>query len=242
MKNNFKKFTFLLTILSFTLLSSSAWGQKLRVRASGDIVEQDRNVSGFTALAVEDGIDVYVALGNSTKVIVKTHEDIQGKIKTEVRNNTLEIEVDGSIWQAKEMSVYVTMPDLERISTSGGSDVYSQGTLNLDLLEIYTSGGSDVKLEVNAQELRCKSSGGSDIYLRGTVDLLLAKASGGSDIKAKELTAKKCEVKTSGGSDAWVHVTEEIEMEASGASDIHYSGNPRVAYQRSSGASDIHGN
>ncbi len=242
MKNSFKKFTFLLTILCFTLAASSAWGQKKKVRASGDVVEQERNVSSFTALDVQDGIDVYLTIGNSTKVTVKTHENIQQYIRTEVRGGTLEVEVEGHIWQAKEMKVYVTTPDLEKLSTSGGSDVYSEGTIELDLLEIYTSGGSDVKLEINANELRCKSSGGSDIYLRGTVDVLLAKASGGSDIKAKELTAKKCEVKTSGGSDAWVHVTEEIEMEASGASDIHYSGNPRVLYQRSSGASDIHGN
>lgn len=241
MKNNQKNLTFLFTFLCLSFIFSSAFAQR-GVKGSGNVIEQERTISGFDAIAVKDGVDVYIELGSAASVKVKADDNIQGMIKTEVVGNTLEIEVEGSIWRAEQMAVYVTMPDLEKIIASGGSDIYSTNTLNLDILEIYTSGGSDVNLELNAEELRCKTSGGSDLHLRGSVDRLLAKASGGSDLKAKELTVKKCELKTSGGSDAWVYVTEEIEMEASGASDIHYSGRPKVLYQRSSGASDIHGN
>jgi hypothetical protein len=87
--------------------------------------------------------------------------------------------------------------------------------------------------------LNGRSSGGSDLHLSGNVEQVTLKASGGSDIKAYELYTKRCSVHSSGGSDAFVNVSEEISATASGGSDVHVKGNPKVLYQKSSGGGDI---
>jgi hypothetical protein len=51
---------------------------------------------------------------------------------------------------------------------------------------------------------------------------------------------KKCTIDASGGSDVEVNVKNELTMEASGASDITYYGNPSKVIKSAHGASDIH--
>ena len=68
---------------------------------------------------------------------------------------------------------------------------------------------------------------------------MMVALSGGSDLNAKDLIAESCEISTSGGADANIHVTKELSMRASGASDINYRGKPQVLVSKSSGAADI---
>ena len=196
----------------------------------------------FRKIEISHGLDLYLTQGPA-KVVVKADDNLQDMIIVEKIGNTLKLKVaKGSIRKAEAMDVYVSVQQLEAISASGGSDVYSEEKLQLDKFTINASGGSDLKLELDANELYCDLSGGSDTELRGSVTMLKVNASGGSDFEAKKLTAEKCKLRTSGGSDSWVHVTGEIDVEASGSSDVHYTGRPKVLHQRASGAADIHAN
>jgi hypothetical protein len=78
-------------------------------------------------------------------------------------------------------------------------------------------------------ELEAMSSGGSDLRLSGTADSVAIQASGGSDIDARDLRARAVDIQTSGGSDAVIDVSERLVAQASGGSDIVYSGNPATA-------------
>lgn len=212
------------------------------VRGNGKVVEQDRDISGFNAIKVGDGVDLFITQGGSGSVTVKADENLLEKVITRKEGQKLIIETKGSIRQAEALDVYVTIKELETLHASGGSDVYAEDGLELDELKLYCSGGSDTHLKLDVGTLYCKTSGGSDAFLSGQVQNLNIETSGGSDFKGQELKAVNCKIRTSGGSDAWVYVTGELEMDASGASDIHYKGGARVLRQRSSGGADIHGN
>lgn len=207
---------------------------------SGHVIDQNRLLSDFSFIEVEDGIDVYLTPGNTTTVLVKADDNLADKILTNVKGQVLSIEMNGSYRQAKKLEVHITLPKLSGIEASGGSDVYSTKRFELAELKIALSGGSDLNFELTADKLYCALSGGSDAELKGSVNELKAQTSGGSDLKAKNLEIQKCELYASGGSDAYVWVAEELEMEASGASDIYYRGKPNITRQRASGASDIH--
>ena len=240
MKTISQAFRFFGLLLLCTLFSLSLSAQS--ISGSGNVVEKDRNISGFTAIQVSSGVDVHIKQGNSDKVIVKTDDNLQDRIKTELSGGTLKITAKGSIRKAKAFDVYITAKDLTEISASSGSDVEGDGTLAFDKLRLNMSSGSDVELSIDAKELHCELSSGSDADLDGKVGKLVVKASGGSDLKAKGLQVQDCKLRVSGGSDAFVNVNGDLDMEASGASDIHYSGSPSVVHSKASGASDIHGN
>lgn len=226
-------------VLAFFILvfiTGLAFGQT----GSGNVIEQGRSLSDFSFIEVEDGIDVYLTPGTSTSVTVKADDNLADRILTRVSGKVLSIEMNGSYRQAKKLEVHITLPKLAGIEASGGSDVYSTERFELAELKIGLSGGSDLHFEMNADQVYCNLSGGSDAELKGTVKQLEAQTSGGSDLKAKDLEIRKGKIYASGGSDAYVWVKDELEMEASGASDIYYKGQPNITHQRASGASDIH--
>ena len=82
-------------------------------------------------------------------------------------------------------------------------------------------------------------SGGSDADLTGSVDILWLETGGGSDFEGYGLKAKEAKVRCQGASDVYVYVTEKLEVDASGASDVTYRGNPQYVDLDSSGGSDI---
>lgn len=230
----------LMFCLNFTL--SAQWNNG--IKGSGNVIEQNRNLSGFENVKASSGVDVVLMQGSQDKVVVKADDNLADKITTKVEGNTLVVAVqrNTSIRNAKSFKVLVTASNLKQILSSGGSDVFSEGAITAESLTIKASGGSDLKLDLNVKDLTCDISGGSDANLKGKAQYMTVTARGGSDFEGKNFTAENCKLKVQGGSDAYVYVTGEISMEAHGASDIHYKGNPKITYQRSSGGSDIYGN
>ena len=230
-----KTYTFLLICFCLSI-GSNLFGQKIE--------EQNRQVGQFDNISVQGGIDLFLRQGSTTSVTVKANDHIINDIATEVEGNTLVIKYTKKMktWGKNiQQKVYITVDDLDKLTASGGSDVLSEA-FNLDNLSISASGGSDLELNLNVKELKLYCSGGSDTNLKGSADKLEIKSSGGSDLNAQSFKAKDCMITASGGADAHINVSGNLTMTATGASDIHYSGSPKILSQKTSGGADIHGN
>ena len=209
------------------------------IRGNGKIVKQERSVSGFHAISVSGGIDVYIIPGSTEKAVVETDENIQEAIITTISNGVLKIYSEKSISNSKKLNVYVHLKELDKVTASGGCDVFAETNLNFPSLSFNFSGGCDLKLSCTTGTLNCILTGGSDAEIKGSADNVDLEASGGSDIKAADLTIRKCKVEVTGGSDAYLHVTGELAVEASGSSAVTYSGNPKIISKSVTGASDL---
>jgi len=210
--------------------------------------KEDRTLEdNFDQVKISDGVDLYLSQGTTVRLMVEAHSDYIDEIKTYVQGEILVIEFDDKPirwlrgWSSRKLVVHLTVPDLRALYANGGSDVNSTGKLNFRDFRIQARGGSDVDLDLVSGSLICQTSGGSDLSLSGSSDYFEVEASGGSDVEAKSFQVKNCKLNVSGGSDAKVHVTGELWMNASGASDIYYSGNPKITYQKATSGSDIHG-
>ena len=204
---------------------------------------EERKVNaGFTGIEVSSGIDLILKQGENTKVIVEASSDYIDDVKTEVSNGVLKVDMSTGIFnwfESRSAKVYVTMPEIEKLSASGGADLKSKGWISSENLEVSSSGGADVKIEVKATRVVLKSSGGSDIVARGETDHLDASASGGSDVKARGLKAGFVTASSSGGADVEVYALEEIRASASGGSDVIYYGPAQMMEKSTSGAGDV---
>jgi hypothetical protein len=205
--------------------------------------EETRNVSGFKSIRISGGIDLYLKQGATESIRVVADKDRMEKIKTEKEGDVLKIyygnndswfKMDFS-WKNKPMKVYITVKELTGLSAMGGSDVFSEGKLDLIKLDLKATGGSDIKLDLDADELLCSTTGGSDVILSGTATVFKASSTGGSDLKANF-----CSVSSTGGSDAYVWAEKEISISATGGSDVYHKGNARVVSSSATGGSDIH--
>lgn len=205
--------------------------------------ETSRNITGFDELQVSSGIDVYLSQEGSESINIEADEDIMDDIIVEKNGSTLNLRVDNKVmnWFASNgpIKIYVGFKDLKSIKVGGGSDLYGEGALEFDKLEMSASGGSDIKLSLKANELKVHSSGGSDVKLEGYTSYFEGSASGGSDIKAQDLETEVAVINSSGGSDAHISVSRKLVANASGGSDVYYYGNPEDIESNESGGSDI---
>jgi hypothetical protein len=203
---------------------------------------ETRALTGFDAVSVGGGVDLFVRQGADFRVEVVSDDDL-AEIVTEVRDGTLEIRRERTLsrffdW-GDQGAVHVTLPALTALTASGGSDVRTEGTFSGDELALVASGGSDVELDVAVDTLTATASGGSDALLTGTARVAQLHSSGGSDLNASRFTVAQASVESSGGSDVSIAVSESLVANASGGSDITYSGEPRTVNVNASGGADV---
>lgn len=209
--------------------------------------ERKINISGFNAISVSSGINIYLTQSEDENILIKGNTDVLDKIAVrKTSNGILELKFENKNssvnwgWgKGDGVKAYISFKSLNKLIASGGSDIMNQNDFKLNDLSIISSGGSDINLNLSANHLTIVASGGSDINLKGKANKLVLTSSGGSDIKAFSLVADDVIVVSSGGSDVELFAEKSIKAVASGASDIRYKGNPYKKSVSSSGASSV---
>jgi hypothetical protein len=192
------------------------------IKGSGTSKTEQRNVTGFREIEAGGAINLEVDAQKDFSVTVEADDNLLQYIKTEVSGDTLKIYSEGKISPTTKFNVKISMPALEGLDVSGASDAKI--------------------VNVKADSLELKASGASDVIINGEAKELKANASGASEINAENLRAENADVDASGASSATVSATNELNVEASGASKISFTGDPNNVKQNSSGASSINKN
>ena len=227
-------------ILIFLGLTACVNGQFRRtVTGNRNVVTKERQAGEFTGIRVSTGIDVYLSQGNKQRITVEADENLHEYIITEVRNDVLNIYTDAIIRSAERKRVYVTMRDVNSISTSSAGDVIGETPVRAKSLRLSASSAGNIRLEVIADRIRTDISSSGDITLSGEVDLIEATLSSAGDLRAFNLTAREADVSVSSAGDADVTVTERLKARASSAGNVNYRGNPKYVDAHSSSAGGI---
>lgn len=189
------------------------------VQGSGTSKTEARNVTGFTKVDASGAINVEVSSQKDFGVEVQADDNLLANIKTEVSGDTLKIYSEDRISPKTRINVKISMPEFEGLNVSGASSG-SVSNVKADSLDLKASGASKIKIEGVAKELD-------------------ADASGASTIDAENLKVEDADVDASGASSATVSASNDLKVDASGASKIAYVGEPQKIKQNSSGASSI---
>lgn len=234
MKNIFLSAFFLLT----TFISNA---QQTIVN---DANAEQRSLTGsFNAIKVSGGIDLYLSQSAEEALAVSaTEQEYRDNIKTVIENGTLNIYYDSKKgWTKgdKKLKAYISFKNLERLEASGASDVRVAGSIAVPSLSVDMSGASDFKGAVNVTTLTMQLSGASDAKIEGTAANVTIETSGASDVKGYDLVTENCTAKATGASDINITVNKELNVHASGASDIFYKGTCVIRDLHSSGASTV---
>ncbi len=234
-------------LLSF-LVAAISTGAAFAQKTFSEPNAEKRNVSGYHAIEVSGGIDLYLSQGDESVAVSASEIKFRDRIKTEVKDGVLKIWYEHNSnsnirvdmeWGNRKMKAYVSFKNLDKLEGSGGSDILVDGAIKVNTLSLGVSGGSDFEGKVEATDLKVDASGGSDVKISGTVTKLNIEASGGSDFKGYELATDICNLEASGGSDIYITVNKELSAEASGGSDVFYKGNGSIREMKSSGSSSI---
>jgi RNA polymerase sigma factor (sigma-70 family) len=123
-----------------------------------------------------------------------------------------------------------------KLDASGASKIKlkASGDLNAAL-----SGASNVEGSIESKTVKLDASGASKTKLNGSAKKAALSASGASNFQLGDFPLETANVKLDGASAATVNVKTKLDYSMSGASRLHYQGNPTIGEARSSGASSL---
>ncbi len=219
----------------FTMVSTA------QVRGNGKVTSEKRNVDSFSSIKLTSSADIYISQGQES-VVVKTDENVQEYIKTEVEDGTLYIGAKGRGFRSVEkLEVHISVPTLEKLVNSGSGDIYIDNGFKVNGLFISITGSGDLEAELNAVDLELKVVGSGDCDISGITGTLKVTVSGSGDIEANELRLEDCYVKNTGSGDISLQgKTNNLVVNQAGSGDLDaYHLTTVGATITNSGSSDI---
>ena len=204
-KTSFKmrKVAAIVACLAVTVMLASCKEDKNKnIKGSGNIVYQERAVSGFYGIAIDGVADVNVHIGENYKVVVTTDDNLQSIVLTEVKNNVLHInEKSKTGFDPTKLIVDVYLPELKNIDLQGvGNVMLSNGEAsdfvislsgvgNIDAqnykvenIFITHSGVGDAKIWVT-NSLKGRLSGVGNVFYKGNPTIEVNVSGVGTVIK-----------------------------------------------------------
>lgn len=226
------------------------WGFRTVV-GNGDLVEDTREVSDFSAVALAAWGRLHVEVGDTEGLTIVADRNLLDYIETHVVGGELEIRHRRRtlLRPSRTIDYYLKVTDLEavRLSGTGTVDVpeiggsrfavYISGAGSIEIeeldverlvVEITGAGNVDVGA-LAADRLDVRMSGAGDLaVLEGVVRDQEIGISGGGNYQARGLQSERTEVRLSGLGNATVSVSERLEVQISGAGSVRYVGDPTV--------------
>lgn len=219
-------------ILIFCLTAVSTMAQDTEVR----------DVGSFKGVKCGEAIDVYLKKGDKESVKVVTTGERLSNVLTEVSGSYLKVHIrdNNSFFRGKsDVKVYVTYVNLDRISASSASNVFSEGIIKSDNMEIHASSAADVEIKLDAVDVRVHASSAADIILEGTAKSIDADASSSGEIDAYNFQVESASASASSAGGIKLNVTQGLEASASSGGSVRYRGNPQRTNTHSSSGGSV---
>ena len=228
-------------LFSFLLLLSSCdLVFRKKVSGNGNIVTRAISTGNFNEVEARGSMDVRIRKGSATEVKVEVDENLFEHLDIHVDGETLVVTTkrNVNISPSRDMIVYVTAPDFERVAASGSGDLMSENQLSFDHpLTLQTSGSGNIQAEVDVPELTTKTSGSGNVSLRGRAEEFEASVSGSGEVHAADLRSQNAKLRISGSGDADVYAEKALEVRVSGSGTVRYKGEPRTDIKTSGSGS-----
>lgn len=191
-------------------------------KGSGNIVSQPRAVGPFSEIEVNGVIDVRLRQGSESAVEIRTSDNLQQGVLTEIRGNRLVISMkdDFRYHDSGEMKAIVTVAGLRAVDFTGVGHLSCETPIVCDRFSLNFSGVGSMELQGTCHDATFQNTG------TGSLD-------------AGRFICKKVELDNTGVGSARVHADEEITINATGVGSVEWSGTAQVRQQNSSGIGSI---
>lgn len=212
------------------------------IRGSEEISTVEIGLSGYTGLEVSHAFNAFVRFSETEERIeIEANENIQDKIRVRKEGDNLVVELrnNTNLRGNVTLNVYITTRSLTYFRASGASNISLQDPLVAGNTTIRLSGASNFFGEINTGNLELRSTGASEADIFGSADDFDADLNGSSTLRDYDLVVGNLNIELSGASDAYLSVTETIDIDASGASTLNYKGDAQIGIRNLSGASEI---
>lgn len=191
------------------------------VRGSGNIVTESRDVSGFSAIALDGIGNVTVEVADEESLTIEAEDNIIENMTFEVRGSTLHIgsKPNTNLNPTEPVEIVVTMMELEALEINGSGNITAENIL--------------------AEEFQAVLRGSGTIITSGSADSVDIQLDGSGNIYCKDLLSAMAKVKINGSGNVTVYASEQIDIGISGSGNVVYSGDPANVQKSVTGSGTI---
>jgi hypothetical protein len=227
------------------------------VRGSGNVVEEERSVSGVRVVELATIGRLQIEVGERERLRIEGEDNLLPQIETEIRDGKLAIktQTDVRLRATQPLRYVLRVTELEAIVVSSSGDVKagdmtaeafsvtlsSSGNLELgdlacDTLRVQLSSSGDMSmglLDARTLDVRLSSSGHLSIA-GGEVEEQTITISGSGDYAAKALDSAQAKVTLSSSGTATIQVRDALSANLSSSGDLTVVGDPTTDVTRTS--------
>lgn len=197
-----------------------------------------RNVGSFSGIKASEGIDVYLKKGEKENLKIEVNGTDTKDVITEVSGGILKISMRNDHYHQNAAKVYVTYVSLDKILASSAANIYSDGVLKADVLQISVSSAGSVELQVEAGRMEVGASSAGDVELDGKAKSIIVDVSSAGQVDAYDLEVATAKAEANSAGSVKLFVTTDLDADASSGGHIRYRGSPiRTMTNSTSGGS-----
>jgi hypothetical protein len=210
----------LLLAITLSLLAISACRFSLgTVKGSGVRKTEKRDLSGFKAIDMQGALGIQVTCQKPESFEIEGDDNLLSLVQSEVRDGVLYLKTEKGFSSEKGIIARISMPSLDRIKNTGAGEFRVEGLKN-EKFEVRSTGAATVIASGQAKNVEIRDTGA------GSIDL-------------HNLHAEKVNVSSSGASQVDVYASEQLDVSASGAGGVTYSGDPKIVNKHLAGAATL---
>ncbi len=198
-----------------------------------------RSVGSFTGVKVGEAIDVYLKKGDKESVKVEVTGARVSDVLTEVSGSYLKIHMRDGRYRNRNVKVYVTYVSLEKIHASSASNVFSEGTIRANSMDISASSAASVEITIEAGFASVDASSAGDLVLEGKAKELAIEVSSAGEVDAYSLESEIVRANASSAGSAKISVSKELNAHSSSGGSIRFRGSPAKTNTDSSSGGSV---
>jgi hypothetical protein len=190
---------------------------------SGTLMAQKtetRALSSFNKIGIAGNYNVTLVESDKEEVFIKVKGIELERIKTEVKNNTLEIETKKGRYTDSDVKITIYYKKIKELSSSGSSDIETKNPINAEKFVFASSGSGNFKAEFETKSLEVALSGSGNLEISGKADAQSYALSGSSEVDASKLAGTSAEVAISGSGDVELNITGRVKTAVSGSGKV----------------------
>lgn len=197
---------------------------------SGNLVTEQRGVSGFDRVEFGGVGDMTVRQGDAESLSIEADDNLIDHIVTRVVGDRLVIEMEKNINVGGMTRIHydLVVKDLSRLTLSGFGNI-QMDDLKTDSLSILLSGsGNLTAVDLQADSLDVTITGFGNSEFSGQVADLQVIIKGAGSFKGSDLLTRTARIEVSGFGNATAWVEQDLDVEITGSGNVSYYGQPDV--------------
>lgn len=236
----------MLNLVSLTVVLFSCDKENTCVKTSGNNTTENRSISQqFDIIELDSKINLILRQDSVVSLQVEAGANLLPLITTAVSSNQLIIKSDNKCDFLREynkpINVYLSIPNLKKITYKGQGNISSANTLNFPSLEIESNKGTgSINLALVTDNLKIlEHTGPADFTFIGSSQNTYLYTNGNGWFHFENFNSDYVQVNTSGTGDVIVKANNSLLVELYAIGNVYYYGNPTLTVSQHTGSGEI---